>query len=202
MGSLAGDGLHDGAEMGPAVMGGFVGGGGFKNSNDPNYFTWAILKGHTKNHAGTVKLKSSDPRDTPEINFKYFHDENNGMTEDLNAVFAGLKIARQMNNRIGSKYIKSEIYPGQEIQDERDLKSWIGKESWGHHASCTNKMGAASDPMAVVDSQFKVHGIQGLRIVDASVFPDIPGLFIMLPTMMMSEKAKEIILSQYAVARL
>ena len=69
------------------------------------------------------------------------------------------------------------------------------KESWGHHASCTNKMGLASDPMAVVDQNFKVHGFKNLRIVDASVFPDIPGLFIMLPTLMMSEKAKEIILN-------
>ncbi len=164
---------------------------------DPNYFTWSILKGHTKNHAGEVKLKSDDPKDTPNINFKYFHDENNGLTEDLHAVFNGLKIARNINSKMGSKYFKDEVYPGSKIQSEQDLKSWIMKEAWGHHASCTNKMGLASDPMAVVDQNFKVHGLQNLRIVDASVFPDIPGLFIMLPTLMMSEKAKEIILQDY-----
>lgn len=165
-----------------------------KKVGDPNYFTWAILKGHTKNHAGEVKLKSSDARETPNINFKYFHDENNGMTEDLNAVFEGLKVARELNTKIGAKYLKQEVNPGPQFQSDQELKSWIMKESWGHHASCTNKMGLASDPMAVVDENFKVHGIKGLRIVDASVFPDIPGLFIMLPTLMMSEKAKEIIL--------
>lgn len=168
-----------------------------KNPGDKNYFTWAILKGHTKNHAGTVTLKSADPRDTGKINFKYFHDENNGLTEDLQAVFTGLKMARKINSTIGSSFLGKEIYPGEEMQNESDLKSWIMKESWGHHASCTNKMGSASDPMAVVDGQFRVHGVQNLRVVDASVFPDIPGLFIMLPTLMVSEKAKEVIVKQY-----
>ncbi len=167
-----------------------------KKVGDPNYFTWAILKGHTKNHAGEIKLKSTDPKETPQINFKYFHDENNGLTEDLNAVFQGLKVARDLNSKIGSKYLKSEANPGSQYQSEQDLKTWIMKEAWGHHASCTSKMGLVSDPLAVVDENFKVHGIKGLRIVDASVFPDIPGLFIMLPTLMMSEKAKEIILEE------
>lgn len=168
-----------------------------KNPQDPSYFTWAILKGHTKNHAGYVALKSNDPRDTPEINFKYFHDPENGMTDDLNAVLAGLKMTRKLNSNIGSGYLKKEVYPGSNIKSDADLKSWIEKESWGHHASCTSKMGLSNDPMAVVDNNFKVHGIQNLRIVDASVFPDIPGLFIMLPTLMISEKAKDVIIQDY-----
>ncbi|MBC7467113.1 MAG: GMC family oxidoreductase N-terminal domain-containing protein [Bdellovibrio sp.] len=169
-----------------------------KNSNDPSYFTWAILKGHTKNHAGEVKLRSTDPQDTPDINFKYFHDDGKGSAaEDLSAVLEGLKIARKINSTIGAKYFKPEIYPGITADNDAVLKSWIKREAWGHHASCTNKMGLASDPMAVVDSNFKVHGVQGLRIVDASVYPDIPGLFIMLPTLMISEKAKNAILQEY-----
>lgn len=71
------------------------------------------------------------------------------------------------------------------------------KEAWGHQASCTSKMGLVTDPMAIVDSEFKVHGVQNLRVVDASVFPDIPGLFIMLPTLMVLEKAKETLIKQY-----
>lgn len=168
-----------------------------KNPGDPSYFTWAILKGHTKNHAGSVTLKSSDPRDTANINFKYFADMNNGLVDDMNAVYSGLKMARNLNSKIGGEFLKKEIYPGDAVQSEGDLKSWIMKEAWGHHASCTSKMGLASDPTAVVDSNFKVHGMQNLRIVDASVFSDIPGLFIMLPTLMVSEKAKEIITKEY-----
>jgi choline dehydrogenase len=172
-----------------------------KNPNDPSYFTWAILKGHTKNHAGVVNLKSTDPRDTPNINFKYFHGNDAGAAQDLNAVLAGVKVARGINQKIGSEYFKTETYPGSKVNQDKDLKSWIKSEAWGHHASCTNKMGLASDPEAVVDSNFKVHGIQGLRIVDASVYPDIPGLFIMLPTLMISEKAKNIILQEYGKAQ-
>lgn len=68
------------------------------------------------------------------------------------------------------------------------------REAFGHHASCSNKMGVASDPMAVVDSNFRVHGVRNLRIVDASVFPRIPGLFIVVPTYMIAEKASDAIL--------
>lgn len=168
-----------------------------KNSSEPSYFTWAILKGHTKNHAGSVKLKSTDPRDTPNINFAYFQDEKNGLTEDLNAVYEGLNVARRINKSIGSKYFKREVYPGDNVNKAEDLSSWIMKEAWGHHASCTNKMGRAADQSAVVDSNFKVHGIRNLRVVDASVYPDIPGLFIMLPTLIVSEKAKEVILAEH-----
>ena len=169
-----------------------------KNPNEPSYFTWAILKGHTKNHAGQVKLKSTDPRDTPNINFSYFHDEKNGLTEDLNAVYEGLNVARRINNHIGDNFFKREVYPGDNVKNAQDLKSWIMKEAWGHHASCTSKMGRANDASAVVDSKFKVHGVQNLRVVDASIYPDIPGLFIMLPTLIVSEKAKEVILADHA----
>ena len=68
-------------------------------------------------------------------------------------------------------------------------------EAWGHHASCSNKMGPKNDPMAVVDSEFRVHGTQNLRIVDASVFPRVPGYFIVTPIYMISEKASDVILA-------
>ena len=63
----------------------------------------------------------------------------------------------------------------------------------GHHASCSCKMGHEADPMAVVDSRFRVFGTKGLRIVDASVFPRIPGFFIVTPIYMISEKAADVI---------
>lgn len=168
-----------------------------KKPGDPNYFTWAILKGHTKNNAGRVTLKTTDPRDTARINFNYFSEMQGGLTEDLDAVLEGLKVVRKINKKVGGLFIKNEVYPGSKIKNDADLKSWIMKESWGHHASCTSKMGLSTDPMAVVDNNFKVHGTKGLRVVDASVFADIPGLFIMLPTLMVSEKAKEQILKEY-----
>ena len=76
-----------------------------------------------------------------------------------------------------------------------DIATFVKNEAWGHHASCSNPMGASLDPMAVVDSDFKVRGTRNLRVVDASVFPRIPGYFPMIAIMMMSEKASDVILS-------
>ena len=71
----------------------------------------------------------------------------------------------------------------------------VSDNAWGHHASCSCKVGKADDPDAVVDSRFRVIGTKNLRIVDASVFPRIPGFFIVTPIYMISEKASELILA-------
>ena len=73
------------------------------------------------------------------------------------------------------------------------VKTFIRNETWGHHASCTCPMGPAGDPNAVVDSSLRVYGTSNLRIVDASIFPRIPGYFILMPIFMMSEKAGDMI---------
>jgi choline dehydrogenase len=70
----------------------------------------------------------------------------------------------------------------------------VKKEAWGHHASCSAPIGADDDRMAVLDSKFRVRGTEGLRVVDASVFPKIPGTFIVVPVYMVSEKATDVIL--------
>lgn len=163
------------------------------------HFTWAVLKGHTKNIDGYVKLKSADFRDTPEINFNYF-GHNLQHQEELQAVVTGVKKARNINNNVGSDIIRKEEVPGNlNVSRDEEIKDFILKESWGHHASCSNKMGHKNDPMAVVDSAFQVRGVEGLRIVDASVFPNTPGLFIALPTMIISEKAAQLIIKKYRI---
>jgi len=76
------------------------------------------------------------------------------------------------------------------------LREWIMNEAWGHHASCSCKIGAKDDGMAVLDNNFKVRGTTNLRVVDASTFPYIPGFFIVTPTYMIAEKASEVILAE------
>lgn len=157
-----------------------------------NRFTWVVLKAHTANTAGQVKLRSKNPFEQADINFKYFREGNDVNDSDLNSVLQGVKLARKINNKLPLKLkTTKEIWPGEKIHNDQAVKEFIMNESWGHHASCTNKMGAANDPHAVVDSKFRVHGIKNLRIVDASVFPKIPGMFILAPTYMISEKASE-----------
>lgn len=158
-------------------------------------FTWFTLSGHTRNTGGVVTLKSANPRETPEINFNNFEDGTDKAGEDLEALLNGVKMARRLAALGADGAAEGEISPGPDCVTDAALRQFIKNEAWGHHASCTNKMGPASDPLAVVDSQFRVHGLSGLRIVDASVFPRIPGLFIAVPIYMIAEKASDVILA-------
>jgi choline dehydrogenase-like flavoprotein len=162
-----------------------------------NILTWLVMKAHTKNRAGTVTLRSTDPLDVPEINFHYFYegtDPDEG--GDLDALVEGFKFIRKINRiAIDRGVVKHEIWPRPEdnVQDETAIREFITREAWGHHASCSCPIGADDDPMAVLDSRFRVRGVRNLRVVDASVFPRIPGLFLVTNVYMISEKASDVI---------
>ena len=171
------------------------------------HFTWAVLKAHTENRGGFIKLKSVDPRDMPDIRFRYFHEgtrTNGADAKDLDAVVAGVEFVRDINKTsrqlmVFQKY--AETLPGPAVQTREQIAQFVKNEAWGHHASCTCPMGAASDPNAVLDSKFRVRGTVGLRVVDASVFPRIPGFFIVVPVYMVSEKATDDILASIGETR-
>lgn len=156
-----------------------------------NRFTWAVLKAYTKNNAGRVTLQSRDPRKWPLINFHYFAEGTDKAGADLDAVVDGVQFVREMNKSLREI---QELAPGPAYEDTAKLKEFIQNEAWGHHASCTCKIGADDDPMAVLDSRFRVRGTTGLRVVDASVFPKIPGYFIVSAIYMISEKAADVII--------
>ena len=159
-----------------------------------NQFTWTILKAHTRNRAGNVKLHSADPRDRPVITFHYFDEGSDKTLEDLESLVDGVEYARRVNKRIAD-ISKFEVIPGPLVESRADIAEFVRNEAWGHHASCTNKIGTRDDPMAVVDGDFRVHGTRNLRVVDASVFPRIPGYFVLLPILIISEKASDVILA-------
>lgn len=161
-------------------------------TDQQNYLTWAILKAHTDNRAGRVTLRSDNPRDVPEINFHYFDEGSDSDGSDLEAVVDGIEFVRRITARTSA--IKEEAIPGTSSQTRDQLRQFVKDNAWGHHASCSCKMGTSDDPMAVVDSRFRVYGTENLRIVDASVFPRIPGFFIVTPIYMISEKASDVIL--------
>jgi choline dehydrogenase len=162
---------------------------------DKNFFTWAILKGHINNTAGRVTLRSADPRDRPDINFHYFEEGTDHSGDDLESVVSGVETVRRINERCRS-FIEEEAVPGGHFDTREKIRQFVKDNAWGHHASCTCKMGPADDPMAVVDSRFRVHGARGLRVVDASVFPKIPGFFIVSAVYMISEKASDVIIEE------
>jgi choline dehydrogenase-like flavoprotein len=160
-----------------------------------NYLTWAILKAHTNNRAGEVTLRSPDPRDMPSVNFHYFDEGNDGAGEDLNAVVDGIKFVRAMTEKLRrDKLIVEEELPGEQVQTDGELRDFVRYNAWGHHASCTCAIGP-KDQNGVLSSDFRVHGTQGLRVVDASVFPRIPGFFIVSAVYMIAEKAADVILA-------
>jgi choline dehydrogenase len=161
----------------------------------PNYLTWAILKAHTENCAGEVVLRSADPRDTPLINFHYFEEGSDKAGEDLDSVVAGIRFARKLTAKLKAEgAIAEEEQPGEARQSDDELKDYVRSTAWGHHASCTCPIGPR-DSGGVVDGDFRVHGAQGLRVVDASVFPRIPGFFIVSAVYMVAEKAADVILA-------
>jgi choline dehydrogenase-like flavoprotein len=158
-----------------------------------NYLTWAVLKGYTHNRSGEVTLRSADPLDPPAINFKYFHEGDAGHDEDLDAVVDGVKFARAAAEPLVRKnLIAAEELPGPHVQTDDELRQFVRDNAWGHHASCTCPIGPA-DQGGVLTSDFRVHGTQGLRVVDASVFPRIPGLFLVSAVYMIGEKAADAI---------
>ncbi|HEY6322003.1 MAG TPA: GMC family oxidoreductase [Thermoanaerobaculia bacterium] len=160
-----------------------------------NYLTWAILKAHTVNRAGEVTLRSADPRDPPAIDFHYFEEGNDVEGQDLDSVVDGIKFVRRMTAELQDEnLIAEEELPGKDVQSDADLRVFVRDHAWGHHASCTCAIGAREEG-GVLSSDFRVHGVSGLRVVDASVFPRIPGFFIASSIYMIGEKAADVILS-------
>jgi choline dehydrogenase len=182
----------------PAKFTGYFPGYAYDSLADARHWAWIILKAHSRNNAGTVTLKSKDPRDMPAINFNYYGtgvNENGEGDKDLQATYEGFQFARKaFDSLIPLDGDFDEVWPGNNVTQKEDAKQFLMDEAWGHHASCTCPIGSEDDPMAVLDSEFKVRGTEGLRVVDASVFPKIPGFYIALPLYMVAEKASDVII--------
>ena len=120
-----------------------------------NYLTWAVLKAHTINRAGVVRLVSTDPRDRPYINFRYFEEGSDQAGTDLDAVVAGIKFVRTLTAPlIEQGIIAEEELPGKALQSDQQLRDYVRYNAWGHHASCSCPIGSDDDPMAVLDGDF------------------------------------------------
>ncbi|WP_210275399.1 GMC oxidoreductase [Rhizobium sp. G21] len=142
-----------------------------------------------------MTLKSADPRDPPDIDFRYFDEDSDPDGQDLKSVVDGIKFVRKATRALYEKGIaKQELLPGDQVQSDEELMDFVRSQAWGHHASCTCPIGGEYDG-GVVSSDFRVHGVKNLRVVDASVFPRIPGFFIVSSVYMIGEKAADVILN-------
>ncbi|KAF2994742.1 hypothetical protein E8E14_002662 [Neopestalotiopsis sp. 37M] len=181
---------------GPANFPGFYPHWAEAATADHMHWVWVSLKASTKNRGGTVKLASNDPQDVPVIAFNTFEDSLSA-DQDLQASYEGIKYARDVMDKVlPLDGTFEEVTPGRSAAPtEDDVKDYVKKQSFGHHACCTAAIGGDDDEGAVLDSAFRVRGTTGLRVVDASAFPVVPGFFIALPTYLLAEKASEAILA-------
>jgi len=158
----------------------------------PNYLTWVVLKGHTNNTAGEVTLASRDPRARPLINFNYFEEGTDASGDDLTAVVNGVSLVRRMTEGLRNELGMVEEMPGPDYTSDDQLRDFVRAHAWGHHASCSCAIGPRNRG-GVLSGDFKVYGVDGLRVVDASAFPRVPGLFIASAVYMIGEKAADVI---------
>ncbi len=140
---------------------------------------------------GFVKLRSKNANDDPIIQFNYLKEE-----EDLEQMRESVKIANNIFSQPSlSSYLGEQIRPGNDCQSNEQLDEIIRNTGdTAYHPSCTNKMGI--DKMSVVDEETKVHGIKNLRIIDSSIMPDIVSGNLNAATVMIAEKASDIILGK------
>src|SRR5947207_854938 len=138
---------------------------------------------------GYVEAKSPDPREAPAINPRYLSEET-----DRRSVIGGLRLVRRLFAAPAlARYITAEKLPGSQVQSDDELLDYARQTgSTVFHASCTCKMGP--DPMARVDDELRVHGVDGLRVIDASVMPAVTSTNTNAPTIMIAEKGAAAIL--------
>ncbi|MEH6550175.1 MAG: choline dehydrogenase [Pseudomonadales bacterium] len=146
---------------------------------------------------GRVKITNNDPTTHPSILFNYLEHEQD--REDWRAC---IRLTREIINQPAmDPYRGDEIQPGKNVQTDDEIDTWVKNNvESAYHPSCTCKMGAEDDPMAVVDPECRVRGIQGLRVVDSSIMPRITNGNLNAPTIMLAEKAADIILGRTPLA--
>ena len=142
---------------------------------------------------GQVTLKSTNPLDSPRVVFNYAEEE-----EDREVMRRGIRIARDIiSQRAFDEFRGEELRPGPDSDSDEDVDAFVRRygES-AYHPSCTCRMG--NDEMAVVNEAGQVHGLQGLRVVDASIMPEITNGNLNAPVIMMAEKIADLIRSDQA----
>lgn len=146
---------------------------------------------HRTESRGYVRARSADPFAPPLIQPNYLADEL-----DWRGALAALRLARRiLRSAPLAPYYAGEKTPGEEVRGDDELLAY-GRESCSacYHPMGTCRMGRGDDPKAVVDAELRAHGLEGLRVVDASVMPTMPSGNLNAPTLMIAEKASDMIL--------
>ena len=147
---------------------------------------------------GRLTLKSPDPHEHPSILINFL-----ATREDVQAMVTGIRLIREVHAQPAfAPFRGEELLPGPSVASDADIEAWL-RDNTGtaYHPVSTCRMGPSSDPMAVVDPELRVHGITGLRVVDASIMPDLVSGNTNAPTIMIGEKGADMILGAAALPR-
>jgi len=146
---------------------------------------------------GWVRLASANPLDKPRVMFNYLSH-----ADDITEMRACVRLTREIFAQPAfDQYRGREIQPGADVQTDAQIDEFArSKVESAYHPSCSCKMGGNDDPLAVVDPQAKVHGLEGLRIVDSSIMPSITTGNLNAPTIMLAEKAADHIIGRGLLA--
>jgi len=141
---------------------------------------------------GVVRLRSTNPKDAPLIDFRYFTDQE-GYDEFI--LLEGMKLARKIAEQPAlKKWVKRELAPGKEVQSDQELSEYARcTANTVYHPAGTCKMGDTGDPLTVVDAQLRVKGVQHLRVADASIFPTMVSVNPCMTCMMIGEKCADLL---------
>ncbi|MDG1316912.1 MAG: GMC oxidoreductase, partial [Paracoccaceae bacterium] len=147
---------------------------------------------------GSVTLRSGDPAEAPKILFNYMSSE-----KDWSDFRTAIRLTREIfAQEAFQPYVKHEIQPGPQVQTEEALDAFITEHvESAYHPCGTCRMGAPDDPLAVVDPETRVIGVDNLRLADSSVFPQIPNGNLNGPSIMVGEKASDHILGKTPLPR-
>ncbi len=161
----------------------------YNGSNPIKVHSFQAHMGSMRSHSrGRVQLKTKNPHDHPSILFNYMSYE-----DDWREFRAGIRITRDiMHQQALAPYLGNEISPSERVQTDAEIDAFVrahGETSY--HPSCSCAMGY--DDMSVVDKDGKVHGLEGLRVIDASIMPRIVTGNLNAPTIMMAEKIADVI---------
>ncbi|WP_175615750.1 choline dehydrogenase [Piscibacillus halophilus] len=143
---------------------------------------------------GSLKIRSKDPKEHPSMVYNYLSTE-----QDRREWIEAVRLTRNIMDQPAMKpYNSGEISPGPSVQTDEEILEWVKQDAeTALHPSCTAKMGPESDPMAVVDPKsMKVHGLDNVRVVDASAMPYVTNGNIHAPVLMLAEKAADLILEK------
>jgi len=159
---------------------------GFATHDKPAYALGLSLVGPKSR--GAVRLRSADPRDQVRTMFRYFAEQ-----DDMDSMVAGIERVREIAAAAGLRDLTTkELHPGAGVRTRADVEAEIRRNATHtYHPSCTARIGSETD--GVVDTELFVHGVAGLRVADASVFPTVPHGNTHAPTVLVGEKAAALI---------